>query len=155
MLTLDRRRRRLLRGLGQGYAVLQMGLVGRLVQATTRPEDARFITRAIELAAAGSARGDGTPYGALVVRDGEVIAEGWNRTYLRRDATAHAEVEAIQAAARVLGDRDLSGCTLYTNGGRPCPMCEGAAWFADIDRLVYATSADAITDAGLPRLGGC
>ncbi len=155
MLTPDLRRRSLLQGLALGSVAVPLGLADRLVAAPTRPEDVRFIARALELAGHGSARGDGTPFGALVVRDGTVVAEGWNRTRLLGDATAHAETEAIRAAARALGRRDLAGCTLYTNGGRPCPMCEGAAWFARIDRLVYAHSSGAINDAGEPQLGGC
>ena len=130
------------------------GLAPRTRAAPTSA-DTRFISRALELARHGHGRGDGTGYGALVVRDGEVIAEAWNRAYLKHDATAHAEVEAIREACRALGTRDLAGCTLYTNGGRPCPMCEGAAWFAGIERLVHAPTVDAISDLGRPTLGGC
>jgi tRNA(Arg) A34 adenosine deaminase TadA len=151
MLKPGRMRRRLLHGL---LAVPVAALL-RHAEAATPPEDARFIARALELARHGNARGDGTPYGALVVKDGVIVAEAWNRAHLHRDATAHAEVEAIREAARILGRRDLAGCTLYTNGGRPCPMCEGAAYFANIERLVYGRDVDTITDAGRPSLGGC
>ncbi len=154
MLTPVTSRRRFIQRLLQWFALLPLGLfISR--QAAAGTPDSRFISRALELARIGRGRGDGTRYGALVVRDGIVIAEGWNRVALRGDATAHAEVEAIREAARELGTRDLTGCTLYTNGGRPCRMCEGAAYFANIDRLVYATTADAVTDAGRPKLGGC
>ena len=148
-------RRRFIRTLAQSGALLSCGSLLPASGRATNLEDARFIARALELARIGHQRGDGTPYGALVVRDGTVIAEAWNRAFLKRDATAHAEVEVIQSAAQALGRRDLAGCTLYTNGGRPCPMCEGAAWFANLDRLVYARSVDAITDAGRPRIGDC
>jgi len=148
-------RRRFIQRLLQWFALLPLGLFTSRQAAAAGTLDSRFISRALELARIGRGRGDGTRYGALVVRDGIVIAEGWNRVLARGDATAHAEVEAIREAARVLGTRDLSGCTLYTNGGRPCRMCEGAAYFANIDRLVYATTADTITDAGRPKLGGC
>jgi len=155
VLTPNANRRRFIERLLQGFALLPLAGLSRHVVAGVQEEDVRFIIRALELARTGTTRGDGTPYGALLVRDGEIIAEGWNRTRLLRDATAHAEVEAVRAAARTLGTRNLSGCTLYTNGGRPCPMCEGAAYFANIDRLVYANSVDSINDAGRPRLGDC
>lgn len=155
MLRSSVSRRRLLLRLLQGAVLLPLGASTRRLTHASERQDVHFIARALELARIGSERGDGTPYGAVVVSDGIVIAEGWNRAHLRHDATAHAEVEAIQAAARVLGRRNLAGCTLYTNGGRPCPMCEGAAYFANVDRLVYAHSVDAITDAGRPQLGGC
>jgi len=155
MLMSASSRRRFLQRLLQGFMLLPLGLFTTHRAIATNTVDVRFINRALELARIGSARGDGTHYGALVVRTDVIVAEGWNRVYLRGDATAHAEVEAIREAARVLGTRDLAGCTLYTNGGRPCRMCEGAAHFANIDRLVYANSSDAITDAGRPQLGGC
>ncbi len=148
-------RRHFLRTLAHGGALVTCGALLPESVPAAAGEDARFIARALELARIGSERGDGTPFGALVVRDGQIIAEGWNRAYVKRDATAHAEMEAIQAAAQTLGSRDLAGCTLYTNGGRPCPMCEAATGFANLDRLVYARSVDAITDAGRPGPASC
>ena len=114
-----------------------------------------FMQRAIDLARRGVARGDGTPYGAVVVKDGRIVGEGWNRSTVKRDPTAHAEVEAIQDACRRLGVRSLAGYTMYTNGGRPCPMCETAAYWAGLDRLYYGTSAARITDGGKPGYPRC
>jgi guanine deaminase len=98
--------------------------------------DARWIDRAIELASANVAAGGG-PFGALVVRDGELIAEGQNRVTANLDPTAHAEVVAIRAACQVVGDFSLAGATLYTSC-EPCPLCLSAVLWARIDRVVYA-----------------
>jgi len=114
-----------------------------------------FMARAIQLANTGTARGEGTPYGAVVVRRGRIIGEGWNRSAVKGDPTAHAEIEAIQDAARRLGRRDLAGCVMYASGGRPCPMCEGGAYFASIDRIYHAHDAGDITDAGPPQIMYC
>ena len=101
-----------------------------------------FIKQAIELAAANVAQGGG-PFGAVVVRDGVVIATGVNRVTHSNDPTAHAEVVAIREACRVLGDFQLSGCELYSSC-EPCPMCLGAIFWARPSRVYYAaTAADA------------
>ncbi|WP_075217078.1 nucleoside deaminase [Mongoliimonas terrestris] len=91
--------------------------------------------RALEEARAASVRGE-VPVGAVVVRDGAVIAAAGNRTLQDRDPTAHAEVLAIRAAAARLGSERLIGCDLYVTL-EPCPMCAGAISFARIRRLYY------------------
>ena len=78
----------------------------------------------------------GGPFGAVIARDGEVIATGTNRVTPDCDPTAHAEVSAIRAAARKLGTFDLSGCEIYTSC-EPCPMCLGAIYWAHLDRMYY------------------
>ncbi|MGI6219800.1 MAG: nucleoside deaminase [Bacteroidaceae bacterium] len=98
----------------------------------------RMMRRAISLSLESVARGGG-PFGAVIVRDGEIIAEGTNRVTLNCDPTAHAEVQAIRAAAARLGTFDLSGCTIYTSC-EPCPMCLGAIYWAHIDRMFYGNS---------------
>ncbi|MEM7309060.1 MAG: nucleoside deaminase [Planctomycetota bacterium] len=105
-----------------------------------------FLHRAIELARASVATGGG-PFGAVVVRGGEVVAEGANRVVLGCDPTAHAEVEAIRNACRALGTHDLAGCELYASS-EPCPMCAAAIHWARVDRLVYAASRDDAAAAG-------
>lgn len=100
----------------------------------------RWMRRAIELSHLGWRAGDGGPFGAVVVRDGLLVAEGWNRVLVHHDPTAHAEVEAIRAAGRVLGTHDLSGCEIFASC-EPCPMCLAAVLWARIDRLFYANSA--------------
>ncbi len=99
------------------------------------------------LLATESASGPGGPFAAVVVRDGAVVATGTNRVTADGDPTAHAEVVALRAAGAALGTFDLAGCTLYCSC-QPCPMCQAAAWWARVDRVVFAaTSADA-ADAG-------
>ncbi len=81
----------------------------------------RFMRRAIALARRGSTAGDGGPFGAVIVRDGRIIGEGWNRVIATRDPTAHGEMVAIRDACRQIGNISLEGCDLYTSG-QPCPM---------------------------------
>jgi guanine deaminase len=102
------------------------------------PDD-QFLARAIELARQGSASGEGGPFGAVIVRDGRIIAEGWNRVVASRDPTAHAEIGAIRSACVGLGHFHLHGCTLYASS-EPCPMCLSAAYWARIERIVFANS---------------
>lgn len=97
---------------------------------------------AIALAQDNVTRGGG-PFGAVVARNGEVVATGVNRVTADCDPTAHAEVRAIRAAAARLGTFDLRGCELFSSC-EPCPMCLGAVYWARLDRLFYAsTKADA------------
>jgi guanine deaminase len=101
-----------------------------------------FLRKAIELAAANVDQGGG-PFGAVVVKDGVVIATGVNQVTSANDPTAHAEVVAIREACRVLGDFQISGCELYSSC-EPCPMCLGAIFWARPARVYFAaTHADA------------
>lgn len=105
-------------------------------------QDPPMLRRAIRLACDNVAAGGG-PFGAVVAKDGVVLGQGVNRVVPDADPTAHAEVVAIRAAARVLGTHDLAGAVLYTSC-EPCPMCLGAAWWARVDRIVFAADrADA------------
>jgi tRNA(adenine34) deaminase len=101
-------------------------------------DDARWMRRALELAALAAERGE-VPVGAVLVADGEVIGEGHNRTITDADPTAHAEMVAIRAAARVIGDWRLLGSTLYISL-EPCAMCAGAIVLARITRVVYGAA---------------
>lgn len=100
-----------------------------------------FLRRAIELSAEKMREGLGGPFGAVIVKNGEIVAEGWNRVTSDNDPTAHAEVVAVRRAARVLGTFDLSGCVIYSSC-EPCPMCLGAIYWARLDGLVYANTRD-------------
>ena len=102
------------------------------------PDD-MFLRRAIELARQGSERGDGGPFGAVLVRDGKIIAEGWNRVVASLDPTAHAEIGAIRTACAAVGSFHLPNTTLYASS-EPCPMCLSAAYWARIGRIVFANS---------------
>ena len=97
--------------------------------------DEEFMRRALGEAEAALARGD-VPVGAVVVRDGDVIAAASNERELSGDPTAHAEVLAVRAAAAVVGGWRLTGCSVYVTL-EPCPMCAGALVHARVDRLVY------------------
>lgn len=103
--------------------------------------DERFMRRALELARQTMLDGAGPPFGAVVVRDGEIVAEGAARQHAEQDPTWHAEMAALRAASRRLGTLDLEGCTIYATG-EPCPMCAGAIYMANLDGLVFAAFAD-------------
>ena len=103
-------------------------------------DDARWLGRAIELATLNVTDGGG-PFGAVVVRDGLAVAEGQNRVTATLDPTAHAEVVAIRAACRLLGDFSLAGTTLYASC-EPSPLCLSAALWARVDRVVFAADRD-------------
>ena len=94
-----------------------------------------LMRKAIELSVRNVAEGGG-PFGAVIARNGEIIATGTNRVTPDHDPTAHAEVSAIRAACRKLGTFDLSGCEIYTSC-EPCPMCLGAIYWAHLDRMYY------------------
>ena len=111
--------------------------------------DAAFIGRAFEMQRLALNSGD-QGYGAIVVRDGIIVGQSPSRVVVHRDPTAHAEMEAIRDAARRLGSRDLSGCTLFSSSPA-CPMCEAAAYWAGIERMVSGRS---VSDGGRPRLCG-
>lgn len=93
--------------------------------------DESHMIRAIELARQGMWRGDGGPFGAVVVRHGEIIGEGWNRVLATNDPTAHGEMMAIRDACARIGSFSLDGCEIITTG-EPCPMCLGAIHWARI-----------------------
>ena len=98
--------------------------------------DEKFMLRAIALSVRNVYDGIGGPFGAVVVKDGEVIAEGANLVTSSNDPTAHAEIVAIRAACQSLGAFQLTGCDLYTSC-EPCPMCLGAIYWARLDRVFY------------------
>ena len=94
--------------------------------------------QAIDMSIENVANGGG-PFGAVIVRNGEVVASGVNRVTANNDPTAHAEVSAIQAACRKEGSFKLEGCTIYTSC-EPCPMCLSAIYWAGISRICFANT---------------
>jgi len=98
----------------------------------------RFMRRAIELSELSVMNGGG-PFGAVIVKDGEIIAEGVNNVTPNHDPTAHAEVSAIRAACGKLGTFNLDGCDIYTSC-EPCPMCLGAIYWAHISTVYYGNN---------------
>jgi len=102
-----------------------------------------FMEQAIRLAVANVRSGKGGPFGAVVVKDGRIVAAGVNSVTTANDPTAHAEVIAIREACRILNAFQLDGCEIYTSC-EPCPMCLGAIYWARPDRVYFAaTAADA------------
>ena len=111
-------------------------------------EDKKFLREAIKLAKEGMESNIGGPFGAVVVKNGEIVGRGSNNVSSSNDPTAHAEVTAIRDACKNLKSFQLDDCTLYTSC-EPCPMCFGAIYWARPTRVVYAATAeDADTIAG-------
>ncbi len=102
-------------------------------------EDRRFLAVAIELSRRQATAGLGGPFGAVVVRDGLILAEGGNEVTASHDPTAHAEIVAIRRACRGIGNFSLAGATIYASC-EPCPMCLAAIYWARLDRLVFANT---------------
>ena len=98
-----------------------------------------FMRRAIELSRKGMEAGDGGPFGAVIVKEGKIVGEEWNRVVVTNDPTAHGEVVAIRETAKSLASFNLKGCDLYTSA-QPCPMCLGAIYWSRIDRVYYGNS---------------
>ena len=123
--------------------------------------DSIYMKSAIAEAEKAYAEGE-TPVGAVIVRDGEIIASAHNMTERLKDSTAHAELLAIQAAEKATGDRRLTGCALYVTM-EPCPMCAGAALNSRIEEIVFGAwdpemgscgSRTDVTHGRLPRRAG-
>jgi guanine deaminase len=106
-----------------------------------------LMARAIQLAIENVRSGQGGPFGAVVAKDGEIIAEGANRVTLTNDPTAHAEVQAIRQACQKLSFFELKGCELYTSC-EPCPMCLGAIYWSRLSRVYFGSLAADATHAG-------
>jgi tRNA(Arg) A34 adenosine deaminase TadA len=106
-----------------------------------KTDDQRHLARAVALSREHMNDGVGGPFGAVIVRDGKVLAEGWNQVTSTKDPTAHAEVMAIRRACEAVGDFSLQGATLYTSC-EPCPMCLASAYWARISRIVYANTRE-------------
>lgn len=104
-------------------------------------KNAEFMQEAIRLSIVNVDEGRGGPFGAVVVKDGKIIARGNNQVTTNNDPTAHAEVVAIREACKVLNTFQLDGCEIYTSC-EPCPMCLGAIYWARPDKLYYANSKE-------------
>jgi tRNA(Arg) A34 adenosine deaminase TadA len=98
-----------------------------------------LMRRAIALSHERMLAGHGGPFGAIIARDGEIVAEGWNEVTSANDPTAHAEVTAVRLACKALGTFDLSGCEVFTSC-EPCPMCLGALYWARVDRIWFGNN---------------
>lgn len=110
-------------------------------------KDKEFIKRAIELSKKGMDNNAGGPFGALVVKDNEIIAEGFNKVTSSNDPTAHAEVVAIREACEKLNSFQLEDCVIYTSC-EPCPMCLGAIYWARPKAVYYACTKEDAAEIG-------
>lgn len=106
-----------------------------------------YLKRAIQLAKEHSASGLNGPFGAVIVKDGEIVGEGWNQVVSGNDPTAHAEVIAIRNACKNLGTFQLKDCTIYCSC-EPCPMCLSAIYWARLEKIVYACTSEDAARAG-------
>lgn len=111
------------------------------------PANKIFLREAIRLSIEKMEAGEGGPFGAVIVRQGEIAGRGWNRVTSTNDPTAHAEIVAIRDACANLKTFNLSGCEIYTSC-EPCPMCLAAIYWARLDRVYYAATCDDATAAG-------
>lgn len=107
----------------------------------------KFLLRAIELASRSVVDDLGGPFGAVIVRNGTVLAEGWNVVTSANDPTAHAEVSAIREACKRTNHFSLDGCEIYSSC-EPCPMCLAAIYWARIEKIFYAADATDAKRAG-------
>ncbi len=110
-------------------------------------QDEYFLREAIQLAREGMTTGQGGPFGAIVVKEGQIVGRGCNQVTSTNDPTAHAEVVAIRDACRTLGTFQLDGCTLYASC-EPCPMCLGAIYWARPGRIVFGAAHTDAAGAG-------
>jgi tRNA(Arg) A34 adenosine deaminase TadA len=110
-------------------------------------EKNRYMLEAIKKAEENIITGEGGPFGAVVVRNGKIIASAGNRVTSTNDPTAHAEVVAIREACKALGTFDLTGCEIYASC-EPCPMCLGAIMWSRIDKLHFAANRNDASRAG-------
>lgn len=107
----------------------------------------QFMKAAIALSLEAIRAGRGGPYGAVVVKDGEIIGQGMNEVTSTNDPTAHAEMTAIRQACERVGNWHLAGCELYTSC-EPCPMCLGAIYWARLDKVYYGNTKEVAAQFG-------
>ena len=108
--------------------------------------DSSFLQKAIDLAIS-SAKKNGGPFGAVIVKNGKIVGEGYNQVTENCDPSAHAEITAIRAACKNLNNHQLTDCTIYASC-QPCPMCMSAIYWARIPKLVFAAHASDAANAG-------
>ena len=107
-----------------------------------------FMKHAIELSLLGCKEGIGQgPFGAVIVKDGEIVGQGHNQVVVLNDPTAHAEVMAIRDACKNLGTHDLSSCEIYTSC-EPCPMCLGAIYWAGLEKIYFGNTREDAANIG-------
>ncbi len=106
-----------------------------------------YMLEAVKLSEQAIKTNTGGPFGAIIVKDGKIIAQGYNQVIKANDPTAHAEVMTIREACRLLNTFDLSGCELYTSC-EPCPMCLAACYWANIEKIYYSNTREQAENIG-------
>jgi len=106
-----------------------------------------IMDEAARLALEGMKRGEGGPFAAVIVRAGKIIGSGWNQTFLLKDPTAHAEMQAIRDTCKSLGTLELAGAVMYCTG-EPCPMCMSAIYWAMLDGVYFANTKEQSAECG-------
>mgnify|MGYP002750922851 CR=1 FL=1 len=129
------------------YIMMVMALLSSCQQKGDKNMTSEELMRKAIVLAEENVDNGGGPFGAVIARNGEIIATGVNRVTAEHDPTAHAEVSAIRAACKKLGTFDLSGCEIYTSC-EPCPMCLGAIYWARLDKMYYANTKTDAKDIG-------
>ena len=109
--------------------------------------NSEFMQRAVEISREKMEANMGGPFGAVIVRNGKILAEGFNKVTSENDPTAHAEVVAIREACSIIGDFSLKGAEIYTSC-EPCPLCLAAIFWARIDRIYYANTRGDAAEIG-------
>ena len=107
----------------------------------------KYFLEAVKLARNGVSLGEGGPFGAVIVKNGQIVGRGNNKVLINNDPTAHAEVTAIRDASKNLNTYDLSGCVLYTTS-EPCPMCMSATIWSNIKEVYYVTDRRDVASIG-------
>jgi len=108
-----------------------------------REHDYAFMHRAIELSYFAVENDHGDPFGSVIVREGNIVGEGWNKSRLLTDPSAHAEMEAVRDACKKLGTTSLKGCTVFASA-QPCPMCLSLLYLSGIEKLYYCIPTEGI-----------
>ena len=121
---------------GKAVKKLKMSTTKSQLDKTTSAADREFMNRALELSQHALRDNHGLPFGSVLVKDGKIIGEGWNKTKILKDPSAHAEVEAIRDASKNLSDGNLQGSTIYASA-QPCPMCLSLIYLAGITKVYY------------------
>ena len=118
------------------------------MKCTTGMSDTDYINMAIDLSIENTSSGKGKPFGAIVVKNGQIIGKGVNDTVSSMDPTAHSEILAIRVACKHEQSMDLTGCVIYCSS-EPCPMCTAAIHLVRIARVVYSVPSEIVGDYGL------
>jgi guanine deaminase len=116
-------------------------------ETTNKAKDMVYLKKAIDLSLHKMKEGCGGPFGAIIVKDDEIISEGWNKVTSENDPTAHAEMTAIRNACQKMKHFELKDCTIYTSC-EPCPMCFGGIYWSRISRVVFANTREDAKEIG-------